>query len=112
MKAAPIARYGACEVRLVEFSETFPTNTFVFWLELFDHKDNVAVDGGGANDLEEAVTLAEELASQAEELCKKTIEIITTSPWFSPCCNILWNRICSTHRARHVQPDRATASLS
>ena len=71
VKAVPIARYGAYEVRLVEFSETFSALTFVFWLELFDHKDNVAVDGGGANDLEEAVTLAEDLVSQAEELCKK-----------------------------------------
>jgi hypothetical protein len=73
MKAAQIARYGAYEVRLVEFSETFPAHTFVFWLELFDHNNKVAVDGGGANDLEEAVTLAEELASQAEELCKKKL---------------------------------------
>jgi hypothetical protein len=70
-KAVPIARYGACEVSLVEFSGNSLTNTFVFWIELFDHIQKVAIDSAGANDVEEAVTLAEELVSQAKQLGQK-----------------------------------------
>jgi hypothetical protein len=44
---------------------------FDFWLELFDHNERIAIDGGGVNDLEEAVTLVEGLISRAQELSKK-----------------------------------------
>jgi hypothetical protein len=69
-KAAPLARFSAYEVRLVQFRQTSPPNAFAFWLELFDHNEGIAIDGGGTNDSGEAVTFAEELVSRAEELSK------------------------------------------
>jgi hypothetical protein len=63
LKAVPVARSGAHEVRLIEFSQISSGKAFDFWLELFD--------GGGVNDLEEAVTFVEDLISRAQELSKK-----------------------------------------
>ena len=63
LKAVPVARSGAYEVRLIEFSQISSGKAFDFWLELFD--------GGGVNDLEEAVTFVEDLISRAQELSKK-----------------------------------------
>ena len=67
-KFVPLARYGAYELRLVEPAVS-PVN-FLFWIELFDCSDQVSVDSGGANDLEEAATIANEFAVRATELNK------------------------------------------
>ena len=72
VKAVPLARFGAYEVRLVEFSQISFGNAFDFCLELFDYNEGIAIDGGGANDLEEAVRFVEDLISGAQELSKKT----------------------------------------
>jgi hypothetical protein len=69
-KVVALARHTAYEVRLVEFPRTSSVSTFAFWLELFDHNHRIAIDGGGSNDLEEAVTFAEELIARAKELSK------------------------------------------
>ena len=71
LKAVPLARFGAYEVRLVDFSQISSGKAFDFWLELFDHNERIAIDGGGVNDLEEAVTAVEDLISRAQELSKK-----------------------------------------
>ena len=78
-KAVALARHTAYEVRLVEFRQASSANAFAFWLELFDCNDRIAIDGGGSNDLEEAVMFAEELIASAKELsedrfrrCKST----------------------------------------
>ena len=68
---ALLARYGAYEVRLVEPAARSGTSRFEFWLELFNHLQKISVDSAGAPDLEEAVTLAEELIAQARELGQK-----------------------------------------
>ena len=36
LKAVPLARFGAYEVRLVDFSQISSGKAFDFWLELFD----------------------------------------------------------------------------
>jgi hypothetical protein len=66
-----LARYGSYDVRLVEPEQTSSFNPFDFWLELFDLDRRISVDGGGANDLEAALAIAEELVSSAQELNKK-----------------------------------------
>ena len=68
-KSAPLVRYGAYEVRLVELPSV--SNAFVFWIELFDHNRQVSIDSKGANDFEEALATAEQLVSRAEALSKK-----------------------------------------
>jgi len=68
-KSAPLARFGAYEVRLVELPSV--SNTFVFWIELFDHNRQVSIDRKGANDFEEALATAEHLILRAEELSNK-----------------------------------------
>jgi hypothetical protein len=70
-KSVPLARYGAYEVRLVEPLQNSGTDAFEFWLELFDDIQKISLDSAGANDFEEATTLAKELIAHAEELSEK-----------------------------------------
>lgn len=67
-KSVALVRYGSYEVRLVEPPSV--SDTFVFWIELFDHSCHVSIDSGGADDFEEALATAEYLVSRAEELSK------------------------------------------
>lgn len=66
LKSVSVVRFGAFEVRLIE--PPLASNTFAFWIELFDHDCQVSVDGGGANDFERALATAEYFASCAEKL--------------------------------------------
>jgi len=70
-KSVSLARYGAYEVRLLE--PPSESDTFMFWLELFDHSRRISVDSWGADDFEEALTTAEYLAYRAEELSKRQL---------------------------------------
>ena len=72
LKSVSVVRYGAYEVRLIEPPSA--PNTFVFWIELFDHNCQVSIDGGGANDLEKALATAKSLASHAEKLSRARAE--------------------------------------
>jgi hypothetical protein len=66
-----LARYGAYDVRLVEPGDVMPFGAFDFWLELFDHNQRASLDSGGTSDLEQALTIAEELVSHAIDLSKQ-----------------------------------------
>jgi hypothetical protein len=66
-----VMRCGAYEVRLVEPAPGSP-DAFVFRLELFDNNRGLSLDSGSAEDFEEALTIAEELVSQAEQLSKRS----------------------------------------
>jgi len=70
-RSARLAGYGAYEVRLIESPGNSGAGAFEFWLELFDHTQKISLDSAGANDLEEAAALAEELIAQAQELSEK-----------------------------------------
>jgi hypothetical protein len=70
-KSVSVIRHGAYEVRL--FEPRSASNTFVFWIELFDHDSQVSIDGGGANDLERALATAEYFASCAEKLSRERL---------------------------------------
>jgi hypothetical protein len=63
-----LARYGGFEVRLVEPEKSFRDSGLEFWLELFDLHRKISVDSGGANDLEQALEIAEEFVLRAKEL--------------------------------------------
>ena len=69
LKFVLLARYGAYEVRLVEPAD----DRFEFWLELIDLDENISIDGGGANDLEDALAIAEEFVSSAQDLSKNRL---------------------------------------
>lgn len=72
LKSVSLVRYGAYEVRL--FEPPAASNSFVFWVELFDGNRHVSIDGGGADDFEEALEKAEHLASCAEKLSREQPE--------------------------------------
>jgi hypothetical protein len=66
-RTATVVRRGAYEVRLVELSwVSSSADTFLFWIELFDHTGKVSIDSGGCHVLEDAVISAELLIAQAK----------------------------------------------
>jgi hypothetical protein len=67
-KVAPLVRFGAYEVRLVEFTETRSADSPLLWLELYAHDLHCSLDSVGCDAFDEAVTAAEELVAQAQEL--------------------------------------------
>jgi hypothetical protein len=72
LKSVAVLRYGAYEVRLIE--PPAASDTFVFWIELFDHDSQVSIDSGGAGDFERALATAEYFASCAEKLSREQLE--------------------------------------
>jgi hypothetical protein len=67
-KTVSLARFGQYEVRLVELSQIDSADAALFWMELYAHHVQLAVDSCGCHELEEAVIAAEELVSQARRL--------------------------------------------
>ena len=63
-----LACRGAYEVRLIQpFQSACASNTFPFWIELFDHDRQVSIDSVGSHVINDAVISAERLIAQAEE---------------------------------------------
>lgn len=60
---ATLARHGSYEVRLYEP----PHDDFLFWIELFDHDIQFSIDSCGRHVLEDAVTAADDLITQAKQ---------------------------------------------
>jgi hypothetical protein len=67
-RAATLARCGSYEVRLVELFQDWQDDTAPFWIELFDHGSDTAIDSCGGYDLGETAAGAEALISQARLL--------------------------------------------
>ena len=67
-RSVSLAQYGSYEVRLVEPSGATQLDGIPFWLELFDHACEIALDSYGSSNLEEAGAAAEHLISQAIRL--------------------------------------------
>jgi hypothetical protein len=67
-KVASLARFGAYEVRLIEFIEQTLVDTPVVWMELFAHDTRSSLDSVRCDDLDEAVATAEEFVARAREL--------------------------------------------
>jgi len=61
-------RYGAYEVRLVEFLHGDPAAECLFWLELYCHATKSSLDSYRCDNLDDAETAANHLISSAKQL--------------------------------------------
>jgi len=65
-------RYGAYEVRLVEFLQADEAGDCLFWLELYCHSTETALDSCRCDSLDDAEIGAEYLISSAKRLHHKS----------------------------------------
>jgi len=71
-RTSTIDRYGAFEVRVVEFSQGASTGECFFWLELYCHVTRSSLDSFRCDNLDDAETAAEHLVSNAKQLQNKS----------------------------------------
>jgi hypothetical protein len=64
-RIASLARCGDLEIRLIEFSRATDDGEPAIWVDLYDHALGVTIDSCRCSDLDEAVSAAEHLFSQA-----------------------------------------------
>jgi hypothetical protein len=67
-RAVSLARYGAYEVRLVEFPRGSAAESCSLWLRLYDRDIRSSLDSRLCDDLDHAESLAEHLLSRARQL--------------------------------------------
>jgi hypothetical protein len=67
-RTVSLARYGAFEVRLSEFSNGRGLDAPGFWIDLYRHDIRSSLDGCYFGDLLDAETLVEHFMSRAREL--------------------------------------------
>jgi hypothetical protein len=67
-RAISVVRYGAFEVRLVEFRHCGAFDASSFWIELYRHDTKSSLDRNRCNDLDDVETTAENLISRARQL--------------------------------------------
>ena len=63
-----LARFGAYEVRIVEFAQDLTGDDFPLWLELYAHDIQGSLDSCGCDAFEDAVDAADELIERASAL--------------------------------------------
>jgi hypothetical protein len=63
-----LARFGAYEVRIVEFAQDLAGEGFPLWLELYAHDVQASLDSCGCGALEDAVDAADEFMERASAL--------------------------------------------
>jgi hypothetical protein len=63
-----LARFGAYEVRIVEFTQDLRGEGFPLWLELYAHDEQASLDSCGCGAFEDAVAIADELMERASAL--------------------------------------------
>ena len=83
-RTASLARYGVYEVRLVEPLQDLQSDTIPFWIELFDHRNDVTIDSCGG-DLEETAVGAESLILQAKLLHRDSASVWLWRHGGKPC---------------------------
>lgn len=67
-KTVSLARYGAYEVRLVEFPPSPASDAFPFWLKLYRRDLRTSLDSRCCQDLDHAEAVAELLVARARKL--------------------------------------------
>ena len=67
-RTVSLARYGAYEVRLVEFPPSRASDAFPFWLKLYRRDLRSSLDSRCCLDLDHAEAVAEHLMSRARKL--------------------------------------------
>ena len=65
-RASTLERHGAYEVRLIDSPEMAQWGTVPFWIELFDHNTNAAVDSFGGYNLEAVAIAADAFITRAK----------------------------------------------
>jgi hypothetical protein len=70
VKRVSFARFGAYELRLFEPAQDIVLDTMPLWMELYDHNRGETVDSFGSDELETAVTAADELMGAARQLSR------------------------------------------
>jgi hypothetical protein len=70
-RTSTLDRYGAYEVRLVEFLRIDPIADSLFWLELYCHDTNSSLDSYRCDNLDDAETVANHFISGARLLDNK-----------------------------------------
>jgi len=68
VKIVPLARFGAYEVRLVEFAAALADEVSPLWLELYAHDQACSLDSCGCDALDDAVNAADALIARAKAL--------------------------------------------
>jgi hypothetical protein len=63
-----LARFGAYEVRIVEFAQDLAGEGFPLWLELYAHDVQASLDSCGCGAFEDAVGIADEFMERASAL--------------------------------------------
>jgi hypothetical protein len=71
-RTATLDRYGAYEVRLVEFLQESANDDCLFWLELYCHFTGSSLDSCRCENLDDAETAADRLISSAKQLHDKS----------------------------------------
>jgi hypothetical protein len=67
-KIAPLARFGAYEVRLIEFTGEVSGDAPYLWIELYAHDTCSSLDSAGCDDLDDAIRAAEDFIAKAAKL--------------------------------------------
>ena len=99
VKTVSLARFGSYEVRVIELSRDASAGSFPVWLELYEYNTRSTLDSCGCSELEEAVAAADELITQARQLCHQPGEALATrASVFSRL-----NRSCALSRSRAVR---------
>jgi len=78
-RTVSLARYGAYEVRLVEFPPSRASDAFPFWLKLYRRDLRTSLDSRCCQDLDHAEAVAEHLVSRAKRLHRADARPATSS---------------------------------
>jgi hypothetical protein len=70
-RAVTLMRLGPFEVRVVQPLSAPPTNTVIFWMELFDHDRQLSIDSIGDCTMDDAVIAVEDFIARATALDEK-----------------------------------------
>jgi hypothetical protein len=64
-RTASISRFGALEVRLIDFTPCEQSGSWDIWFELYDHETQSTLDSCLCDDLDEAEPILEHLLASA-----------------------------------------------
>jgi hypothetical protein len=67
-RSVSLARYGAYDVRVVEFSHSAESDDSAFWIRLYRRGIQSSLDSCWCDDLDDAETAAEQFLSRAKQL--------------------------------------------
>ena len=78
----PLARFGAFELRLLEFAKHQRSDGADFWVELYWRDTRMSLDSCRCQDLEVAESIANEFSVLARQLNGQNVYLEETAPRF------------------------------